>query len=411
MIRTLIRNARVFDGHGPALFEADVFVDGGLIVDMAPRLVEQADRVIEAAGRTLLPGLIDAHVHVYAVELDLTRAMRRPLTYIAHHASRFMAHMLETGFTTIRDAAGADVGLARALADGLLKGPRLFYGGRALSQTGGHADWRPGHESDPTAMPCACGLLDQRTAVIADGVDAVLAATREELRRGASHIKIMASGGVASPNDSIDGLQYSDEEIATIVGETGRHGAYVAAHCHPTAAIRRCAELGVRTIEHATLIDADTAAVVKRCGAFVVPTMAVIAALGEEGPALGFPAASVAKLKEIAGQAQQGMAMMRDADLPIGFGTDLIGPVFRRNLMEFDLRSDVFTPLEVMRQVTSVNARIIKQEGRLGCISLGAHADLVLVDGDPLTNLSVMTRGRPGMPMVMLAGEVLRWDG
>jgi imidazolonepropionase-like amidohydrolase len=406
---TLIKNANLFDGHSADLIaDVDVVIEEDRIVEVGPRLSAAADLAIDLRGRVLMPGLIDAHVHVYAVELDLTRAMRRPFSYVAHHASRFLKHMLNTGFTTVRDVGGGDVGLAHALKDGLVTGSRLIYGGRLLSQTGGHADWRPGHEHDPTCIPCGCGMIDQRMSVLADGVDEVLKATREELRRGASHIKIVASGGVASPEDPVNALQYSPEEIAAIVGETRRHGSYVAAHCHPAGAIRACAELGVRTIEHATLIDEETAKLVKQSGAYIVPTMAIIAGLAKDGAALGLPRASQLKLEEIAGQAQSAMAIAHAAGVPLGFGTDLLGPLYTRNLTEFDLRRDVFAPVEILRQATSVNARMMRMEGKIGCVAPGAFADLVAVEGNPLDDIGVMTAGPAAMPLIVQAGGVVR---
>jgi imidazolonepropionase-like amidohydrolase len=245
-------------------------------------------------------------------------------------------------------------------------------------------------------------------SVIADGVDEVLKATREELRRGASHIKIVASGGVASPTDPVDAMQYSPEEIAAIVGECDRHGSYVAAHCHPNKAIRLCAELGVRSIEHGTLIDPETAEIVKASGAFIVPTMAIVAGLLREGDALGLPKVSQDKLAEIAGHARSGMAIAHAAGVPMGFGTDLLGPLYTQNLTEFELRRDVFSPLEILRQATSVNARLMRLEGEIGCVKVGALADLIAVDGDPFADIGVMTKGAATMPLVMKGGQIIR---
>ena len=406
---TVFQNGAVFDGHGDELIEGlQVVVEGDRIVDLTPTAPANADRVVNLRGRTLLPGLIDAHVHVYAVDLDLTRAMRRPFTYLAHHAARFLAHMLHTGFTTVRDCGGADPGLVQALEDRLLDGSRLYHGGRVLSQTGGHADWRPGQEDDPTVVPCGCGLVDQRTAVIADGVDQVLLAAREQFRRGARHIKIMASGGVASPSDGLGELQYSPAEIQAVVEETRRHGRYVAAHCHPAEAIRVCAELGVRSIEHGTMITEEVAKLVAKTGAFIVPTMAVIDAFKRRGAEFGLPPASVEKLNQVSLHAQKSLELIRAANIPVGFGTDLLGSLYTRNLSEFELRSDVFTPAEILRSATSVNARLLQEEGRLGCIAPGAFADIVVVEGDPLRDISIMTRAPDSMPVVMKAGNFVR---
>lgn len=405
----LIRNATVFDGHNAELLEGfDLVVENDRIADLGRHLKANAEMQIDLGGRVLLPGLIDAHVHVYAAELNLTQNMRRPFSYVAHYGARLLKHMLDTGFTTVRDVGGGDAGLAHALKDGLLTGSRLVYGGRILSQTGGHADWRPGHEHDPSCIPCGCGLTDQRMSVIADGVDEVTKAVREELRRGASHIKFVASGGVASPTDPLDSLQYSPQEIEAIVAETGRHGSYAAAHCIPNAAIKLCTELGVRSIEHATLVDAPTAQLMKKKGTFAVPTLAVVESLSLYGAELGLPKASCAKLASVAALTKGGLAILRDAGVSVGFGTDLIGPLYTRNLTEFALRSEVFTPIEILRQATSINASLLQRTGELGCIAPGARADLVAVDGNPVRDISVMTRGPAAMPLVMKDGEIVR---
>jgi imidazolonepropionase-like amidohydrolase len=278
MVSVLFRNARVFDGHSEVLREGvDVLVAGGLIRRIAPpaQTNEPVD-VVDCSGCVLMLDLIDAHVHVYAAGLNFTRIAQSPFSYLAHFAARFMRASLDRGFTTLRDVGGADVGLASALREGLLgRVPLLFYGGRAISQAGGHGDFRPGDHG--------CGCHMDSLTVIADGVDAVRHAVREELRRGASHVKLMASGGIASPTDPLECCQYSDDEIRAAVDEATRANSYVATHCHPAEAVRRSVALGVRSIEHATLIDRETADFMAERGAFAVPTMATLAALAEQG--------------------------------------------------------------------------------------------------------------------------------
>ncbi|MGB8096342.1 MAG: amidohydrolase family protein, partial [Terracidiphilus sp.] len=324
--RTIFRNARVFDGDSAKLIEnADVIVSGGFVSDVAEGRIPAApgDEAIDCAGRVLMPGLIDAHVHVYAAGLNLSRLAQTPVSYLAHFAAIFLHGCLDRGFTTVRDVGGADVGIANAIRDGLLRDvPRLYYGGRVISQTGGHGDFRPGDHALDGAMCCGCGFHADPMAIIADGADAVRRAVREELRRGAAHIKVMGSGGVASPTDPLDRCQYSDEEIRAAVEEAERAGKYVASHCHPAAAVRRAAALGVRSIEHATLIDPETADYVAERGAFAVPTMATIFALKEEGAALGLPPASVEKLRMLGDSALTGLEIMKRAGVKMGLGTD-----------------------------------------------------------------------------------------
>lgn len=400
----LLKSAAVFDGSSPDLTEDDVVVENGRIVDIAPRLSAAAATQIDLAGQTLMPGIIDAHVHVYASELNLTSNMRRPWTYLAQYAHGFLGHMLSYGVTSIRDVGGGDYGLAQALANGLVMGPRLFYGGRLLSTTGGHADWRPGQEDDHDHHLCNCGAIDQKLAVLADGPDAVLRAVRDELRRGADHIKIVASGGVASPNDPVDNLQFTDDEIRTICDEVTRHGRYVAAHCHPAAAVERSVRLGVRTIEHGTLIDDATARYVAEQGAYLVPTMAVIYAFHEDGAKYGLPPASVRKIEEVFGHAQSGMERMKKAGCKIGFGTDLLGLQHTRHGTEFTLRKDVFTSLEILRQATSTNAEILNRSGEIGCIRVGARADLIAVRGNPLDDIELLAAQGRHLSLIMRDG-------
>lgn len=407
----LLTNANVFDGVSEELIEGiDVLIEDNSIREVGSGLKSSGAHTIDLSGHTLLPGLIDAHVHVYAADLDLTRNMRRPWTYLAHYANRFLSHCLRKGFTTVRDVGGADYGLALALQDGHLSGPRLFYGGRILSQTGGHADWRPQFE-DAAPPLCTCSALDQKLSVVVDGNESILRAVREELRRGAHHVKILASGGVASPSDSVDGAQYSDDEIRLVVAEGERHGAYVAAHCHSAESVRRCAALGVRSIEHATLIDEPTASAISGSRVFVVPTMAVIYAFHDDGARLGLPAASVVKLKKVFGHALGSLEIMKRAGLTVGFGTDLLGPLYSRQWTEFKIRSEIFSPVEILRQATSINAELLNMKGRLGTVAPGAYADLIAVRGNPLRDLNVLASQDASPAFVMKDGRVAAHSG
>lgn len=402
----LFRNARVFDGDSEVLREGcDVLVTGGVISRITPKplaVTEPANEqieVVECAGRVLMPGLIDAHVHVYAAGLNFTRVAQSPFSYLAHFAARFMRASLDRGFTTLRDVGGADAGLASAVREGLLDGvPRLFYGGRAISQTGGHGDFRPGDHG------CGCHL--DTLTVIADGVDAVRRAVREELRRGASHIKLMASGGIASPTDPLECCQYSDDEIRAAVDEATRAGSYVATHCHPAEAVRRSVELGVRSIEHATLIDRETADFMAERGAFAVPTMATLAALAEEGEQLGLPAVSMEKLRRVGDRALGGLDIMKRAGVKMGLGTDLLGAQHVRQTTEFTLRAQVLPAIDILRSACAVNAELLGQSGRLGTVRKGAAADLLLVDGNPLEDISLLARNGQSLLVIMQDGRV-----
>lgn len=404
--KIIFQSAAVFDGDSPKLREnVNVVVSGGTICEISDRPPEAGAEIVECAGRVLMPGLIDAHVHVYISGLNLTRIARTPMSYLAHYAARFLQASLDRGFTTVRDVGGADVGLASAIRDGLLdRVPRLLYGGRIFSQTGGHGDARPGDHALDGVLCCGCSHADQ-LAVIADGVDEVRRAVREELRRGANHIKIMASGGVASPTDPLDRCQYSEEEIRAAVEEAARAGSYVAAHCHPAESVRRAAELGVRSIEHATMIDGPTADFVAERAAFCVPTMAIIAALVEEGETLGLPPVSMDKLRRIADSALTSLEIMKRAGVKMAFGTDLLGALHVRQSSEFALRAKVLPAIDILRSACSIGAELIGQSGRLGCIREGAAADLLVVDGNPLQDIPVLAEGGARIPVIMKDGK------
>jgi imidazolonepropionase-like amidohydrolase len=405
--RIVFRSARIFDGESEVLgTNENVFVEGGVISEISQRPPDGGDEVVDCGGRVLMPGLIDAHVHVYAAGLNIVRVVQTPTSYLAHFAARFLSASLDRGFTTLRDVGGADIGLALAIRDGLLGTvPRLFYGGRLISQTGGHGDFRPGDHSFEMGHSCGCSYQVDQLAVIADGVDAVRKAVREEFRRGASHVKLMASGGVASPTDPIDRCQYSDEEIRTAVEEADRAGHYVAAHCHPKEAVHRAAGLGVRSIEHATLIDQPTAEYVAEKGAFTVPTMAIMVGLLEEGEKLGLPAPSMEKLKRLGDSAFSALEIMKQAGVKMGLGSDLLGALHVRQSTEFTLRAKVLPAIDVLRSACVVNAELLRETGTLGCIRKGAMADILVVDGNPIEDISLLGAGGDRLSIIMKEGR------
>ncbi len=397
----------VFDGESATLASATVVVAGDRIasVDQAPP-PPNAD-IIDGGGRTLMPGLIDAHIHAYAADVNVVKVMTMPMTLLSQWANGMLRNMLDRGFTSVRDTGGADYGLHLAIEQGLFPAPRLFYCEKALSQTGGHADFRHHHHHDPNAehlVACSCGVVNM-LAYVVDGVDKIRHAVRENVRRGSSFIKLMGSGGVASPSDPLDRAQFSDDEIRAVVDEVERAGIYCTAHIHPDHALKRAILLGVHCIEHGTLIEPDTARLAAERGTSIVPTMAVIAALAKEGKELGFPPESLVKLDLVKDQAVARLQHMKDAGVRVGFGTDLLGKLERYECSEFALRSTIFSPVEILRQATSVNAEILGQKGNLGVIKVGALADLLLVDGDPTTNLSLLERNGAALPVIMKAGR------
>jgi imidazolonepropionase-like amidohydrolase len=411
--RLLLRHARVFDGTSADCAEGvSVLVADGRIREVGTQPIAAPDgtQVIDCAGRTLMPGLIDCHIHAFASDVAVGRIEAAGEAYRSAHAVRMLGHALHAGFTTVRDVGGGNWSLHQALADGLIEGPRYLYAGKALSMTGGHGDMREAGEAPRYAPVCACAgaPLANSFAVVADGIDGVLRATREELRQGAHCIKIMGSGGVASPTDPIWMNQYREDEIRAIVNECAERRSYVSAHCHPAAAMRRCVEFGVRVIEHGTLVDDATAAFVAQRGAFVVPTLTIPHSLVEMGRAMGFPAASQEKAEFAWNAALAGLDAMRRAGVRIAYGTDLLGTLYTRQSQEFSLRRAVFTPLELLRQATSVAAELLMMEGRIGCIAPGAEADLLVVDGDPLADIGLVASGGAKLDVIVRGGALVK---
>jgi len=374
-------------------------VAGGLVPDRHVRVVdgkiaEIADRhlkpvrdepVIDLRGRTLMPGLIDCHVHVTAATADLGAMRHWAPSYVTAQAAGIMRGMLERGFTTVRDVGGADFGLARAVAEGALVGPRLLFCGKAISQTGGHGDARQAGEHAVENCGCCAGL-----GWIADGVTEVRKAAREQIRTGAHHIKIMASGGVASPTDRISNLQYSVDEIAALVDEAEAAGIYVAAHAYTARSVSRALEGGVRTIEHGNLIDQSNVAQFKRRDAFLVPTLVTYDSLARDGLAAGLPRDSHAKLSEVLEAGRKALEMAHRGGVKLAFGSDLLGSMHKDQLREFAIRGEIQPPIEVIRAATANAAALLRREGEIGIVAEGARADLLVVDGDPLRDLGVL---------------------
>ena len=406
MTRQILRNARVFDSITGVVQPSGTIVvlDGRIVSASIGDSVGLADTdltdSIDLKGRIVLPGLIDCHVHVMAVHHDVWQLSMQPPTLITAQAKHVLEGMLMRGFTTVRDAAGADYGVQLAVERGYLRGPRLFIAGAPLSQTGGHADIRPRGVKEFICTCAGVGLFP----ALADGVPEVRRAVREQLRQGANQIKIMAGGGVASPTDPIDGTQYSLEEIAAACEEAAAANTYVMAHAYSPRSITRAVLCGVRSIEHGNLLDEETAKVMKSHGAFLVPTLATYAVLGDEGARLGWSAEMLAKLDRVKDAGTRAITIAKAQGIPIAFGTDLLGAMHSQQSIEWKLRSTVQTPVEILQGATSVAAKLLNQEGKLGVIAAGAHADLVVVDGDPTLDILLMAAPEKNFLGVMKAG-------
>jgi imidazolonepropionase-like amidohydrolase len=404
--RILFENGALLDPAAGVLRPGtSVLVEADRIVEVSDRPIRAGEaRRIDARGRTLMPGLIDAHVHATITTVNLAAMQGRPATLVAHEAGRVLESMLRRGFTTVRDAGGADWGLAEAVRRGLVQGPRVFFAGRTLSQTGGHGDFQP--RTDTPGL-CACTIHTSGFSHVADGVPAVRKAAREELRRGATQVKIMASGGVASPSDPIWNLQYSSEELRAIVEEAQGWRTYAMAHAYTPEAITRAVEAGVRTIEHGNLIDRATAELMARRGAYLVPTLVTYYALDELGRKLGFPEVSQRKVRDVLDAGLASLEIARAAGVPVGFGTDLLGETHDQQSREISIRGQVLSPAEVIRSATLVNAEILNRAGELGVIAPGARADLLVVDGDPLRDLGLLEGQGKHLAAILRDGELV----
>lgn len=403
----LLTNARLIDGTGAGPLEgAAVLVEGEVIREILPRWTGPPPGeavVLDCRGQTLLPGLIDAHAHVTAVEADILEQRRRLApSLIALRTARILEEALAQGFTTLRDAGGADWGLREAVARGIVAGPRLLVSGAPLTQTGGHGDFRLRAERVPSD-PC----LGMRT-VIADGVNGVRWAVREELRQSADQIKVVAGGGVLSPGDPLEATQYSPAELRAAVEEAAAAGTYVAAHVYAPAGIMAALAAGVRSIEHGNLLDEASASALKAAGAFLVPTLATYELLWRHRREAGLRAESVAKLERARAGGLLAVELAHRMGCRIASGSDLLGPFQARRALELELKAEVMSPMEAICSATRVNAELLGLGDRLGTVEAGKWADLLVVDADPLRDVSALQRYRERLSLIMKGGVIHR---
>ena len=337
MPQTLFINAHlVLDGFAELQRGFNVLVSDGRIAAVSPKPIEAGGAtVVDVGGRTLMPGLIDAHCHITGLSLT-PKNIAYPASEIAMASANYLRNCLMDGYTTIREAGGADYSIARLLAEGDIVGPRLFYSGRALTQTGGGADFRtPAEVNDP------CGHVGPFSvmSVIADGMDEVRHAAREELRRGATQIKLFASGGVVFPSECHGTLyEFSEAELQAAVEEAAARGTYVMAHVYTDEGVRRCLRAGVRSIEHANFVSEDTVAMMAERRAFFDPTfISLVQRVESAGDDAAARPSSITSGRRSRGDSKSTAG--RKHDVPIGFGTDLWGPEAQKSqLRELEMR-------------------------------------------------------------------------
>src|SRR5437867_8207302 len=405
MTSLFLHNATLIDGTGadpgPGV---SVLVENGRIARIAPASALKPARettVIDATGRFLLPGLTDAHVHFSATEAD--GRTTRPLAAFALRVAAFIEEALDQGFTTVRDAGGLDPAWAQVVAKGLLRGPRILPSGAYLSQTGGHGDWRLPHQD---AIEHGIGGLIAGF-IICDGPDEVRRAARDQLRRGATQIKVMASGGAASPTDPIDATQFTVEELRAAVEEADVRSTYVLAHAYHPKSIANCLEAGVRSIEHGNLLDEETAKRMAAAGAFLVPTLVTYEVLDERANELGIPAHVAEKIRYVGRTGEQSVRIAMQAGVRIGSGSDLLGAPMAEKARELVLQARVLGPMGAIVAATRTNAELFGLSDRIGAVEEGKQADLILVDGDSLSDIEVLTDASR-IRLVLKAGAVVK---
>ncbi|MEM8696414.1 MAG: amidohydrolase family protein [Pseudomonadota bacterium] len=402
----VLDNARIVSPADENISELlSILVEHGEITEIAARIDRPGVERFDLDGGHVTPGLIDCHVHPFLADTNLARLSEVPPTLMTARATRILERMLMRGFTTIRDAAGGDWGIKQAVEDDLIIGPRMFIAGRALSQTGGHGDFRSLTDDNDV---CHCKHALAFTARIADGIDDVRKAVREELRKGADQIKIMVSGGVSSPHDPLERNQYSPDEISVIVEEAERRGTYVMAHAYGADAIRVALECGVRSIEHGNLIDEETASLAAEKGAYLVPTLTTYDVLADTASASGWSDEMLAKLDRVRSAGMESIRICRRAGVKIGFGTDLLGDSFDEQSREFGIRSRGESVAQILESATLVNAEILRMKDRLGVVKAGAIADLLVLAGNPLDDVNVLLGQGRHIDMVIKAGGIYK---
>ncbi len=385
-------------------YPVGVVVEGNRIREIVAgkAAVPAGAEVVDCRGKTLMPGLIESHIHLNLFEGEAAEQTRRNLpSMIVIKCLRIMEDTLMQGFTSALDAGGADAGFKNAQAQGLVKGPRMQVCGHGLTQSGGHGDMRlPTEVNPPFAHPMAIG-------VVADGVDAVRRAAREELRMGADYIKIMAAGGCASPADEPDTVQYSLDEMRAAVEEADAVGKICLAHCYSSRSMQRCAEAGVKRVEHGNFMDEETARILKEKGVIYCPTLTTYDVMSRRGAEFGIPDYFLRKMKIANECAQQALGYAVKAGLVIASGSDVVGPGQPFKGRELELKSRVMGPMGAILSSTKVNAEVMKVADSVGTVEVGKLADLLLVDGNPLEDIALF-QDRDRIQIIMQDGKFVK---
>ncbi|KAH6898236.1 hypothetical protein B0T10DRAFT_472083 [Thelonectria olida] len=366
--------------------------------------------IVDCKGRYLCPGLFDAHVHLCAVPgfTDLSKAFGNPNDVHLLRQPYVAAQMLHRGFTSVRDCGGAQLALKEAVADGVFPGPRLFIAGHALSQFGGHGDLRSPHDQSE-----CCGGNHGNLGRLCNGVPECMAAVRDEIRCGADFIKIMGSGGVSSPTDKLEHLQFTPAEIQAMVECADNAGTFVTAHAYTTKAIRHCIDNGVRGIEHGNFVDPPTARLMAEKGVYLTPTLITYNQMASERWKGYLPPESQVKNTQVFKAGLEALKVASEAGVSMCFGTDLLGPLGAAQTHEFALRAQVLSPLEILQSATINPAKMMGLEDTIGQLREGSQADVLVLEKNPLEDVTIFDKPEQYVLGVMKDGRVYksRWSG
>lgn len=397
----VMRNGHLIDPRSETIQEVDIVIEAGRIGAVDEHVVAPSHaRTIDLAGRFVLPGLIDAHAHVGAVSADYDAMMDWPMSYLTARSVRVMSDMLSRGFTTIRDLGGADHGMARAIDERVLVGPRLRFSGKNLSRAEG-----PGHPRDygndyrpKYHERAAPGVACQTTA-------ALLEAAQVELDRGAHQLKVSVTGGVSARASGPASIKFSEEELSAVVDLARAAGRYVAGHVYSSEAIQLALRSGIRSIEHGNFLDADCLPLFLSQDAYLVPTLITYSALAEHGHEYGLTGHVQEKIVHARDAGLAAVELAHRAGVPIAFGSDLMGTMHALQNEEFRLRAEVLPAAEILRSATVTAAELLNMRGLIGEVVPGAYADLIVVDDDPLDDVTVLCRPRD-FGLIMKEGHV-----
>jgi len=416
----LFTNIKIFDGKSNRLIEGKkVLVIGNKIAKIAPKIdVNKSVEIIDGKGAVVMPGLIDAHTHLMVVKpFDQAIYTYEP-TYIASLATEAARRMLMRGFTTVRDAGGPVMGLKRAIDEGVVPGPRIFPSNAFISQTGGHGDF----DTSMTYLSrYFSGQMDKAYlfgwTMTADGVPEVRKAVREVLRSGASQIKVMGSGSITGAHDPLDVVEYTPKEMRAIVEEAQKWGTYVMVHAYGDKAVRMAVEAGVKSIEHGLMASPETLKMMKKKGVWL-STQCLNYSKNVEDFGVEMPANVAAKFNEAKKSAERVYGLAKKYGLKLAWGTDTFGSLEVQDTQpdEFVARKKYFSDLEILKQVTSLNGELLALSGRrspypdgkLGVIEEGAYADILIVDGDPTKDVSLLAKSKKHIRLIMKDGKVYK---